>query len=154
MAGFFFAFSFVSWAPSSACRRTKAQEAMQVINVVVLNPIFFAAFFGTAALCLALIVVAWLSCAYTGIDFCSCIPGKRALPQWAASWLRLIFNATPRQEALPAVPAEKRRRDERVETATYARVEVALEPRAVRLSRRVGAADDCGLCRVKARPSL
>jgi uncharacterized membrane protein len=35
---------------------------MQSINVVILNPIFFAVFFGTAALCLALAVwsiVAW-----------------------------------------------------------------------------------------------
>ncbi|TAJ36643.1 MAG: DUF1772 domain-containing protein, partial [Reyranella sp.] len=35
-------------------------EAMQAINVVVINRSFFLAFFGTSALCVALLVAAWL----------------------------------------------------------------------------------------------
>ena len=59
VAGIFFAFStFVM----SALGRLPAKEgiaAMQAINITVLNPWFFAAFFGTAALCLVLAVLAF-----------------------------------------------------------------------------------------------
>ncbi len=58
VAGIFFAFStFVM----SALGRLPAKEgiaAMQAINITVLNPWFFAAFFGTAAACLVLAVLA------------------------------------------------------------------------------------------------
>ncbi len=58
VAGIFFAFSsFVM----SALGRLPAKEgiaAMQAINITVLNPWFFAAFFGTAAACLVLVVLA------------------------------------------------------------------------------------------------
>jgi uncharacterized membrane protein len=57
-AGFFFAFS-VCVMP--ALRRLAAPEgiaAMQTINVVVINPVFMAALFGTAVACLAAIGIA------------------------------------------------------------------------------------------------
>jgi uncharacterized membrane protein len=58
VAGIFFAFStFVM----SALGRLPAKEgitAMQAINITVLNPWFFASFFGTAAVCLVLAVLA------------------------------------------------------------------------------------------------
>ena len=58
VAGIFFAFSsFVM----SALGRLPAKEgiaAMQAINITVLNPWFFAAFFGTTAACLVLAVLA------------------------------------------------------------------------------------------------
>ena len=58
VAGIFFAFStFVM----SALGRLPAKDgiaAMQAINITVLNPWFYAAFFGTAAACLVLAVLA------------------------------------------------------------------------------------------------
>lgn len=58
VAGLFFAFSaFVM----SALARLPAEQgiaAMQSINVAVLNPVFFAVFFGTAAGCLVLAIAA------------------------------------------------------------------------------------------------
>src|SRR4029079_9599769 len=60
VAGIFFAFSaFIM----TALARLPAQggiAAMQSINVAVLNPVFFAAFFGTAALSLVLAIAALL----------------------------------------------------------------------------------------------
>lgn len=58
MAGFFYAFSFCVMGALQRLPPSEGARAMQTINVVVLNPIFFAAFFGTAALCLALLVAA------------------------------------------------------------------------------------------------
>ena len=61
VAGIFFAFSnFVM----KALFRIPAQSgiaAMQAINVAVLNPLFFALFFGTAALCALLLFLRWES---------------------------------------------------------------------------------------------
>src|SRR5690242_21172735 len=56
MAGAFFAFS--AFVMKALARLAPAQgiAAMQSINVVVINPIFFAAFFGTAAGCLVLAI--------------------------------------------------------------------------------------------------
>jgi uncharacterized membrane protein len=59
VGGIFFAFSnFVM----KALFRIPAQSgiaAMQAINVTVLNPLFFALFFGTAALCALLLFLRW-----------------------------------------------------------------------------------------------
>jgi uncharacterized membrane protein len=58
VAGIFFAFSAIVM---SALGRLPAKEgiaAMQAINITVLNPWFFAAFFGTAAACLVLALLA------------------------------------------------------------------------------------------------
>ena len=58
VAGIFFAFSaFVMRAPGRL-PPAGGIAAMQSINVAVLNPVFFAAFFGTAVLSLALAVAA------------------------------------------------------------------------------------------------
>ena len=56
IAGVFFAFS--AFVMKALARLAPAQgiAAMQSINVVVINPIFFAAFFGTAAGCLVLAI--------------------------------------------------------------------------------------------------
>ena len=56
MAGTFFAFScFVMQALGRLAARD-AIAAMQAINLAVLNPLFFAVFFGTAAICVLLAV--------------------------------------------------------------------------------------------------
>ena len=60
IAGFFLAFSATVMG---ALRRIEARAgiaAMQSINVVVLNPVFLGTFFGTALLCLVLLVAAVL----------------------------------------------------------------------------------------------
>lgn len=58
MAGFFFAFSVLVMRALAALPSAEGIAAMQSINVAVMNPWFFTAFFGTTALCLAAIVVA------------------------------------------------------------------------------------------------
>lgn len=54
MAGFFFAFSAVTMQALGRISSERGIAAMQSINVVVLNPWFFTAFFGTAAICVVL----------------------------------------------------------------------------------------------------
>ena len=56
VAGFFFAFSVVTMKALGRIAPAQGIAAMQSINVVVLNPWFFSAFFGTAALCVILAV--------------------------------------------------------------------------------------------------
>jgi len=58
VAGIFFAFSAFIMAALGRIPAPKGISAMQSINVVVLNPVFFSAFFGTGIVCLALAVVA------------------------------------------------------------------------------------------------
>ena len=54
VAGFFFAFSVCVMRALGRLPRDQGIAAMQSINVVVLNPWFFTAFFGTAAVCIIL----------------------------------------------------------------------------------------------------
>lgn len=61
VAGFFFAFSAVIMASLARLPAPQGIAAMNAINVVVLNPWFFAAFFGTALLCLLLTVTNFAS---------------------------------------------------------------------------------------------
>lgn len=60
VAGIFFAFSTFVMAALARLRPDQGITAMQSINVAVLNPWFFAAFFGTAAGCAVLAVLAAL----------------------------------------------------------------------------------------------
>ncbi len=61
IAGVFFAFS--SFVMSGLARLSPAQgiAAMQSINITVINPLFMAALFGTAALCFFLAVRSFLN---------------------------------------------------------------------------------------------
>lgn len=56
MAGFFFAFSVLVMPALARLPTVQGATAMNTINVVVLNAWFLAAFFGTALLCVALVV--------------------------------------------------------------------------------------------------
>jgi uncharacterized membrane protein len=56
VAGFFFAFSICVMSALAKIPAPQGIAAMQSINIVVINPWFFTAFFGTAILCLAAIV--------------------------------------------------------------------------------------------------
>ena len=53
VAGIFFAFSSFVMAALGRLPSDHGIAAMNAINVTVINPMFFVAFFGTAALCLA-----------------------------------------------------------------------------------------------------
>jgi uncharacterized membrane protein len=58
MAGTFFAFSTFVMTALGRLPAAQGLAAMQAINVAVLNPLFFLAFFGTAIVCAVLAVVA------------------------------------------------------------------------------------------------
>jgi uncharacterized membrane protein len=58
VAGIFFAFSTFLMNALGRLPPKEGIAAMQAINITVLNPWFFAAFFGTAAACLVLAVLA------------------------------------------------------------------------------------------------
>ena len=60
VAGIFFAFSAFVMRALGGLPPAQGIAAMQAINVTVLNPWFFGAFFGTAALCIILAIVAML----------------------------------------------------------------------------------------------
>jgi len=73
VAGIFYAFStFVIQALGRLVPR-EGIAAMQSINVVVINPLFFLAFFGTGALCVATIATSLLS--ETGVSLAPALTG-------------------------------------------------------------------------------
>lgn len=118
MGGFFFAFSVVVMASLARRPATEGMAAMQAINVVVLNPLFFAFFFGTGAICLVLAAMTtvgssplngWLiviaSFAYVagciGVTMARNVPLNNALavadpqsPAGAALWSRYLVTWT------------------------------------------------------------
>tara|TARA_B100000614_G_scaffold140930_1_gene125258 strand:- start:621 stop:1043 length:423 start_codon:yes stop_codon:yes gene_type:complete len=57
MAGLFFIFSVCIMTAFARLPAEKGIAAMQSINVAIINPLFFAAFFGTAALSVVLAVL-------------------------------------------------------------------------------------------------
>lgn len=58
VAGVFFAFSTFVMAALARLPAAQGIAAMQAINITVINPVFFAAFLGTAAACAVLAVLA------------------------------------------------------------------------------------------------
>lgn len=58
VAGFFFAFSIVVMQALGKIAAPAGIAAMQSINIVVINPWFFTAFFGTAVLSIAAMIIA------------------------------------------------------------------------------------------------
>jgi uncharacterized membrane protein len=59
MAGVFFAFSAAIMKALARLPPAQGIQAMQSINLVVINPVFLGAFLGTAAACAVLAVVSW-----------------------------------------------------------------------------------------------
>ena len=59
MAGLFFTFSAFAMQAFDRLPPAQAIAAMQAINAAILNPLFFALFFGTALLSLALLLLGW-----------------------------------------------------------------------------------------------
>ena len=60
MAGLFFAFSVSVMKALARLPSAEGIAAMQSINVAIINPVFLAAFFGTAAACVLIIMIASL----------------------------------------------------------------------------------------------
>jgi uncharacterized membrane protein len=69
IAGFFFAFSACVMEALSRLQPSNGIAAMQSINVVVLNPLFLGAFFGTAIICIILSTAALLMWSMAGMGF-------------------------------------------------------------------------------------
>ena len=76
VAGIFFAFSVFVMRALGRLPPTSGITAMRSINVAVLNPVFFAAFFGTAVLSLALAVAALVGCPYPICSLAACSTGR------------------------------------------------------------------------------
>ncbi|MBA2518812.1 MAG: DUF1772 domain-containing protein [Chloroflexia bacterium] len=101
IAGVFFAFSAIVMPALARLPPARGIAAMQAINVVVLNPWFLGAFFGTAVACLPLALSSVLNWTEPGAGF-----------RLAGSMLYLVgtimvtiaFNV-PRNDALAAVAA-------------------------------------------------
>ncbi len=79
VAGIFYAFSSFIMGALGQLEPKSGIAAMQSINRVVLNPVFFLAFFGTAALSLAVAAAAWFNA-----------PASVQLPMYAGSALYLF----------------------------------------------------------------
>jgi uncharacterized membrane protein len=69
VAGIFFAFSAFVMIALGRLPAENGIAAMQSINVAVLNPVFFAAFFGTAALALVLAIAALIDWSQPGAAY-------------------------------------------------------------------------------------
>jgi uncharacterized membrane protein len=69
MAGLFFAFSVAVMKALGALPPPQGIAAMQSINLVIVNPWFLTVFFGTGAVCIAVIVVALLDWSVAGTAF-------------------------------------------------------------------------------------
>lgn len=101
MGGLFFIFSNTIMSAFDRLPAGGGVPAMQRINEVILNPVFFLVFFGTAVLCLALLVIyvghlnqpgAWLACAGALLYLLGCMG------------VTMVFNV-PLNNKLAAVPA-------------------------------------------------
>ncbi|MGH6832157.1 MAG: DUF1772 domain-containing protein [Methyloceanibacter sp.] len=69
VAGIFFAFSVFIMTALGRLPAEGGISAMQSINVVVLNPVFFAVFFGTAAIALVVAITALIAWSEPGAPY-------------------------------------------------------------------------------------
>ena len=99
MAGFFFAFSVSVMKALGGLPPAQGIAAMQSINVVVINPVFMIAFFGTAVACVAVAISALRS--WDGAGAAYLLAG--GLLYLAGSFLVTIVFNVPRNDALAAV---------------------------------------------------
>jgi uncharacterized membrane protein len=99
VAGFFFAFSVCVMRALERLPRDQGIAAMQSINVVVLNPWFFTAFFGTAVVCMILAVFALFTWSASGALY---LLAGSLLYLAGSIFVTLAFNV-PLNDALAAV---------------------------------------------------
>jgi uncharacterized membrane protein len=103
MAGLFFAFSVAVMKALARLPSAEGIAAMQSINVAILNPVFFAVFFGTAMACVVVAVASLLRWHDTGATYL--LLGS-ALYLVGTVLLTLVFNV-PKNKALAATtPAD------------------------------------------------
>ena len=99
MAGFFFAFSVSVMKALGRLPPAQGIAAMQSINVVVINPVFLIAFFGTAVACVAVAISALSTWHRPGAAYL--LAG--GLLYLVGSFLVTIAVNVPRNNALAAV---------------------------------------------------
>ena len=99
MAGFFYSFSNVVMGSLGRISAPAGIAAMQSINIVVLNPIFFVLFFGTALLSVVLFIVALANWGAAGSGLT--LAGS-AIYLAAIIGVTVVFNV-PMNNALAAV---------------------------------------------------
>ena len=99
MAGFFFAFSVSVMKALGRLPPAQGIAAMQSINVVVINPVFLIAFFGTAGACVAVVISALST--WHEPDAAYLLAG--GLLYLVGSFLVTIVFNVPRNNALAAV---------------------------------------------------
>jgi uncharacterized membrane protein len=99
-AGLFFIFSVCIMAAFARLTPAEGAAAMNAINVVILNPLFFAAFFGAAALSLALVVIGFLQGGAGGL---TAVAGGVVFLV-AVIGVTMVFNV-PLNDTLAAAPA-------------------------------------------------
>jgi uncharacterized membrane protein len=99
MAGFFLAFSIVVMKALGQQPPVHGIAAMQSINIVVINPMFFTAFFGTAAACLVLTVSTFFRWQRPGAAY---LLAGSLLYLVGTILVTILFNV-PRNNALAAV---------------------------------------------------
>ena len=99
VAGVFFAFSTFVMGALGRLAPGQGIAAMQSINVVVINPWFFAAFFGTAVGCLVLAVFGLFNWSQPGT---LCLLAGSALYLLGSILVTMAFNV-PLNDALAAV---------------------------------------------------
>ena len=99
MAGVFFAFSAFVMTALARLPPGQGIAAMQSINVVVINPVFGVAFFGTAAACVLLAVSALLGWRRPGAVY---VLVGSLLYLLGTIAVTIVFNV-PRNDALAAV---------------------------------------------------
>ena len=103
MAGLFFAFSVSVMKALARLPSAGGIAAMQFINVAIINPVFLAAFFGTAAVCVLVIIASLLRWRAPGALYLL-IGG--ALYLVGTFFVTLVFNV-PKNNALASVaPAD------------------------------------------------
>jgi uncharacterized membrane protein len=99
MAGFFFAFSVCVMKALAHRPPAEGIAAMQSINVAVINPVFLAAFLGTAAACVLTMIASLLQWHVPGALF---LLVGGALYLVGSFFVTMVFNV-PRNNALAAV---------------------------------------------------
>jgi uncharacterized membrane protein len=101
MAGLFFVFSVAIMTALSRLMPHEGVAAMQHVNVVIINPLFALVFFGTAALCLAVLIMGVWRFAQPGAVY---LIAGAALYLAASILVTILFNV-PLNDRLAAVAA-------------------------------------------------
>ncbi|HEX8538944.1 MAG TPA: anthrone oxygenase family protein [Cystobacter sp.] len=101
MAGLFFTFSTFVMKALSRLPPGEGMAAMQAINAAILNPLFFALFFGTVAVCLWAVVASLLRWHHEGSGYR--LAGG-ALYLVGGFLVTVVFNV-PMNEKLAATPS-------------------------------------------------